>query len=169
MTKIETIGICGSGVMGSQLATFLAGAGFRVLLFDLKQELSQRGLEDALKARPPSIYHRRFAKNVTPCNYDDHLDRFGECDWVLEAIAERIDWKKSLYARLAPRLKKDAVLSSNTSGLSLADLTEGLDADLRGRFLITQFFNPPRYMRLVEVVPTEEMSRDRLRAMARFL
>ncbi len=169
MTKIETIGICGSGVMGSQLATFLAGAGFRVLLFDLKQELSRRGLGDALKARPPSIYHRRFAKNVTPCNYDDHLDRFGECDWVLEAIAERIDWKKSLYARIAPRLRKDAVLSSNTSGLSLADLTEGLDADLRGRFLITHFFNPPRYMRLVEVVPTEEMSRDRLRAMARFL
>jgi 3-hydroxyacyl-CoA dehydrogenase len=169
MTTIKTIGICGSGVMGSQLATFLAGAGFKVLLFDLKQELSQRGLEGALKARPPAIYHRRFAKNVTPCNYDEHLDRFAECDWILEAIAERLDWKKSLYERIAPRMKKDAVLSSNTSGLPLADLVEGFDADLRGRFLITHFFNPPRYMRLVEVVPTEEMSRDRLKAMARFL
>jgi len=169
MTTIRTIGICGSGVMGSQLATFFAGAGFRVLLFDLKQSLSERGLAGALEARPPAIYHRRFAANVTPCNYDEHLDRLAECDWILEAIAERIDWKRSLYERIAPRLKKDAVLSSNTSGLSLAELARGLDAGLRERFLITHFFNPPRYMRLVEVVPAAEMSRDRLRAMAGFL
>ena len=96
MAEIKTIGICGSGVMGSQLATFLAGAGFDVLLFDLNQELSEKGLGAALKARPPAIYHKRFARRVTPCNYDDHTDRFAECDWVIEAIAERLDWKTEL-------------------------------------------------------------------------
>jgi 3-hydroxyacyl-CoA dehydrogenase len=169
MAEIKTIGICGSGVMGSQLATFLAGAGFDVLLFDLNQELSEKGLAAALKARPPAIYHKRFARRVTPCNYDDHLDRFAECDWVIEAIAERLDWKTSLYARIQPHLKPEAILSSNTSGLALADLVAGLDPQLRRRFLITHFFNPPRYMQLVEVIPTTETDPDVLQWMAGFV
>jgi 3-hydroxyacyl-CoA dehydrogenase len=169
MAEIKTIGICGSGVMGSQLATFFAGAGFDVLLYDLNQELSQKGLKGALKARPPAIYHARFAKKVTPCNYEDHLDRIAECDWILEAIAERMDWKKSLYERIQSRIKPGAVLSSNTSGLSLAELAGGLDEAVRQRFMITHFFNPPRYMRLVEVIPAEGTSPDLMKEMTEFI
>ncbi len=152
MTQIKTIGVCGAGVMGSQLAAFFASAGFKVYLFDLEQELAEKGLAGAVKARPPAFYHRRFKKNVVPCHYEKHRERFAECDWILEAIAERLDWKKGLYAEIEPYLREHAVLSSNTSGLSLRDLTEDLDEDVRRRFLITHFFNPPRYMRLVELV-----------------
>ena len=120
MAEIKTIGVCGAGVMGSQLAAFFASAGFETLLFDLKQELSEKGIETALKSRPPAFYDKRFRKRITPCNYDDHTDRFSECDWIIEAIGERLDWKKSLYERIQPKLKSDGVLSSNTSGLSIS-------------------------------------------------
>ncbi|MCP4204776.1 MAG: 3-hydroxyacyl-CoA dehydrogenase [bacterium] len=152
MAEIKTVGVCGSGVMGSQLAALFAGAGLDVFLFDLDQELAERGLEGAVKAKPAAFYHRRFAKKVIPSNYEEHLDRFGECDWVIEAIAERLDWKRDLYEKIRPYLKDSALLSSNTSGLAMRELAELLPADLRRRFLITHFFNPPRYMRLVEIV-----------------
>ncbi|MDH3746191.1 MAG: 3-hydroxyacyl-CoA dehydrogenase/enoyl-CoA hydratase family protein, partial [Acidobacteriota bacterium] len=156
MPEIKTVGVCGSGVMGSQLAALFAGAGLDVFLFDLDQELAERGLQGALKAKPAAFYHRRFAKKIVPSNYEDHLDRFGECDWVIEAIAERLDWKHGLYKKIQPHLKDGALLSSNTSGLSMHELAEALPADLRQRFLITHFFNPPRYMRLVELVRAAE-------------
>jgi len=90
MAGIKTIGVCGAGVMGSQLAAFFASAGFDALLFDLDQELSERGVQGALKARPPAFYDKGFVKRITPCNYEQHVDRFGECDWVVEAIAEAV-------------------------------------------------------------------------------
>ena len=160
MAKIETIGVCGAGVMGAQLAALFASAGMRVHLLDLNQELAEKGLAGALAARPAAFYLKRFAKQVTPGNYDDHLDRIEQCDWVIEAIAERLDWKRGLYERIAPHLKPDAYLTSNTSGLSLAELTAPLAADLKRRFLITHFFNPPRYMRLVEIVTGEATSTE---------
>jgi 3-hydroxyacyl-CoA dehydrogenase len=169
MTRIETIGICGAGVMGSQLAAFLASAGFQVRLFDLKQELAEGGLRTAGELRPAPFYHKRFAKAITPCNYDDHAERFGECDWIIEAIAERLDWKLDLYRRIQPHLKPDAVLSSNTSGLPLGQLVEPLDEGTRARFLITHFFNPPRYMRLVEVVPGSDTNKKVLQRMEEFI
>jgi 3-hydroxyacyl-CoA dehydrogenase len=169
MAKIETIGVCGAGVMGSQLAALFASAGFRVHLLDLDQELAEKGLAGALAAKPAAFYLKRFAKSVTPGNYDDHLDRFAECDWVIEAIAERLDWKKGLYERISPRLKPTAFLTSNTSGLSLAELTADLDPDLKSRFLITHFFNPPRYMRLVEIVTGEETGAEARDELARFI
>ena len=155
MSRIETIGVCGAGTMGAQLAALFASAGLRVHLLDLNQELAEKGLAGALKAKPAAFYLKRFARSVTPGNYDDHLDRLEECDWVIEAIAERLDWKRQLYERIVPHLKPAAWLTSNTSGLSLAELTAELDADLQRRFLITHFFNPPRYMRLVELVAGE--------------
>ena len=169
MPEIKTIGVCGAGVMGGQLAAFFASAGFKTLLFDLSQELAEKGLQAALGARPPAFYDKRFAKAITPCNYEEHADRFGECDWIIEAIAERLDWKRSLYDRIEPRLKDGAVLSSNTSGLFLKELAEGFDPQVRRRFLITHFFNPPRYMRLVEMVPGEETDPDLFDEMVGFI
>jgi 3-hydroxyacyl-CoA dehydrogenase len=169
MAGIKTIGVCGAGVMGSQLAAFFASAGFETLLFDLNQELSDNGVQGALKARPPAFYDKGFAERITACNYDDHVERFGECDWIIEAIAERIEWKRDLYARIQPALKADAVLSSNTSGLHLHELAQALSDDVRERFLITHFFNPPRYMRLVEMVPGERTREDVFRDMTAFI
>ena len=152
MNEIKTVGVCGAGVMGSQLAALFAGAGLKVHLLDLNQELAEKGLQGALKAKPPAFHHKRFARSVIPGNYEEHLERLAECDWVIEAIAERLDWKQDLYSRIAPHLKPDAVLTSNTSGLALSELATELPADLQSRFFITHFFNPPRYMRLVEFV-----------------
>ena len=169
MTEIKTIGVCGAGTMGSQLAAFFASAGFDVLLFDLKQELSEGGVAGALKAKPAAFYDKKFAKRVTPLNYEEHLDRFGECDWIIEAIAERLDWKHDLYSKIEPKLKPGAILSSNTSGLPLSSLVEPLSEDLRQRFLITHFFNPPRYMRLVEMVPGADTTPEVFALMKGFL
>ena len=160
MNEIKTVGVCGAGVMGAQLAALFAGAGLKVYLFDLDQESAEKGLQGARVAKPAAFYHRRFAKSVTPSNYDEHLDRLGECDWVIEAIAERLDWKRELYKKIEPRLKDGALLSSNTSGLSARELAEVLSPAARRRFLITHFFNPPRYMRLVELVPVAETEAD---------
>ncbi len=153
MSEIKTVGVCGAGVMGSQLAALFAGAGFEVLLFDLEQDLAEKGIAGALEAKPAAFYNPKFSKRITPCNYGDDLGRISECDWVIEAIAERLDWKLDLYGKLAAHLTKEATLTSNTSGLPLVDLVAGMDEDLRSRFLITHFFNPPRYMQLVELVP----------------
>jgi 3-hydroxyacyl-CoA dehydrogenase len=153
MSEIKTVGVCGAGVMGSQLAALFAGAGFDVLLFDLEQDLAEKGIAGALEAKPAAFYNPKFSDRITPCNYGDDLGRISECDWVIEAIAERLDWKLDLFGKLATHLTKEAILSSNTSGLPLVDLVAGMDDDLRSRFLITHFFNPPRYMQLVELVP----------------
>ncbi|TNF84254.1 MAG: 3-hydroxyacyl-CoA dehydrogenase family protein, partial [Acidobacteria bacterium] len=169
MGDIKTIGVCGAGVMGGQLAAFFASAGFDVLLYDLNQELAEKGIETALAAKPAAFYDPKFAKRITPCDYESHLDRFGECDWVIEAIAERLDWKLDLYAKIEPKLGAEAILSTNTSGLSLAELAEGLGKDLRRRFMVTHFFNPPRYMRLVELVGGEATDAAVLEGMRGFL
>ncbi len=169
MTDIKTIGVCGAGTMGSQLAALFASAGFDVLLFDLKQELSKAGIEGALEAKPAAFYDKKFSERITPLDYDEHLDRFGECDWVVEAIAERLDWKQDLYTKLESRLKPTAILTSNTSGLPLASLVESMGEDLRRRFFITHFFNPPRYMRLVEVIPGPDTDPEHFQLIKGFL
>jgi 3-hydroxyacyl-CoA dehydrogenase len=169
MTNIKTVGICGAGVMGSQLAAFLASTSIRVYLFDLTQDLAERGIETASNVHPAAFYHKKFITNITLCNYKDHLDKLRECEWIVEAISERLDWKQDLYRKIHPHMNKKAVLSSNTSGLSLKDLTEGLEEDLLKRFLITHFFNPPRYMRLVELIAGEKTGENVLQNMTKFI
>ncbi len=150
---IERIAVCGAGVMGSRLAALFASAGFEVSLFDLSRELSESGIETAAKARPAAFYAPRFKERIEPLEYESHLDRLETCGWVVEAIAENLEWKHELYGKIAPHLRPDAILTSNTSGLLAAELAAALPSDLQRRFLITHFFNPPRYMRLVEIVP----------------
>lgn len=169
MSGIQTVGVCGAGVMGSQLAALFAGAGCRVLLYDLDSALAQRGLDKALAARPAAFFDPAQAENVTPLSYDQDLGRLAECDWVLEAIAERVDLKRSLYQRIAPVLSEEALLSSNTSGLAPEELAAALPKELRNRFLITHFFNPPRYLRLVEMVPVADTRPDAFERLAEFI
>ncbi len=151
--KLEKVAVLGAGFMGGQIAAHLANAGVPSLLFDLDQETAEKGLKAAEKVKPAAFYSPRYTERITPCNYADHLERLGEADWVIEVVVERLDIKKQLFNRIHPHLKPTAILSSNTSGLSVADMTTEMPEDLRKRFLVTHFFNPPRYMHLLEIIP----------------
>ena len=150
--KIEKVAVLGAGVMGSQIAAHLANANIPVYAFDISQDVSQKGLDDSLKLKPSAYYNPKSIDLITPLNYNDDLDKISECDWVIEVIAERLDWKIDLYKKIRPFLKSDAIVTSNTSGISIAALIEGMDGDMASNFFITHFFNPPRYMKLVEVI-----------------
>lgn len=151
-TKIEKVAVLGAGVMGAQLAAHLSNAGIPSYLFDISQEISEKGLQASLSIKPSPYYNPRTASLITPCNYDDHLEKLKEVDWVLEAIIERLDIKQTLFQRIHPQLQKNAVVSSNTSGLAIEKMMANMPMDFQERFLVTHFFNPPRYMRLLEIV-----------------
>ncbi len=150
--NIQKVAVLGAGVMGAQIAGHLANAGIPSLLFDISAELADKGVQALTKLKPAPLYKPQNTRLITPCTYADDLARLGEADWVVEAVAERLDIKHKVYEQIAPHLAADTILSSNTSGLPLADLVTVLPADLQRRFLITHFFNPPRYMRLLELV-----------------
>lgn len=167
--KIEKVAVLGAGVMGAQIATHLSNAGIPSYLFDMNQELAEQGLEGMKKLKPSPVYNPKTLEMITPCNYDDHLDKIGEVDWVIEVIAERLDWKQGLFEKIVPKMNATAILTSNTSGLSLADMAASLPADMQKRFFITHFFNPPRYMKLVELVGGPETDMEAMQDIATFL
>ena len=166
--KIENAAVLGAGVMGAQIAGHLANAGIPSLLFDINQELAEKGLETLTTLKPAPLFDKKNTKLITPCNYDEHLEKLQEADWVLEAVAEKIEIKHKVYENIIPHLKDTAILTSNTSGIPLADLTQVMTDDLKSRFMITHFFNPPRYMYLLELVKGKHTSDDVYQAMADF-
>ncbi|MGC4090261.1 MAG: 3-hydroxyacyl-CoA dehydrogenase/enoyl-CoA hydratase family protein [Polyangiaceae bacterium] len=166
--RIRTAGVIGAGVMGSAIAAHFAGAGIRTHLLDivppnLKPEESTQpkarnrfadgGLERALKAKPALFFDPEAARLVRTGNLEDDLERLRECDLVVEAVVENLDVKQKLFAKIQPFLNEHAILASNTSGLSVAALSAVLPEALQSRFVILHFFNPVRYMRLLEVSP----------------
>ena len=161
--KIEKVAVLGAGIMGSQIAGHLANAGVPSLMFDISQEIAVGGLKAAEKVKPAAFYSPRYAERITPCNYDEHLDRLKEADWIIEVIVERLDIKKELFKKIIPHLKPTAMLTSNTSGLSLAEMTAEMPADLKKRFMITHFFNPPRYMHLLEIITGKDTASEVLK------
>lgn len=182
---IRRAAVLGSGVMGGALAAHLANAGLPVLLLDIvppdgtdvdadpgsaryRNALAERGLELARKARPAAFFTPALPRLVTVGNFEDDLAALSEVDWVLEAVVERLDIKRSLYERVAPHLDDDAVVTSNTSGLSVAEMAAALPESLRPRFFGTHFFNPPRYLHLLELVPHDGTDRALLDDFARF-
>jgi len=157
---VKHAAVLGAGVMGAQIAAHLANAGVPVTLFDLtakegsRNAIAEKALAGLKKLEPAPLASPSRLALITPANYDDHLDQLPGCDLVIEAIAERMDWKVALYQRIAPHVAPDAILASNTSGLSIGELADALPETLRARFCGVHFFNPPRYMRLVELIPT---------------
>ena len=148
--KIEKVGVLGAGVMGAQLAGHLANAGIPSLLFDLTQDLSERGLKNLTSLRPAPLFEKGNLDLIEPCNYDDHRERLKEVDWVLEAVAEKLKIKQDIFKKCVPYLKNEAIITTNTSGLSVAGIGGTLPEKFQKRFMLTHFFNPPRYLRLVE-------------------
>lgn len=157
--EIRKVAVIGAGVMGAGIAAHCANAGLEVLLFDRVDEkssdpssIAKGAIEKLKKTNPAALMRASFASRITPLNTRDDLSKLADCDWVIEAIIERLDAKHALYAQLAKVVGKHTLLSSNTSTIPLAELVAGLPKPLQPRFAITHFFNPPRYLRLLELV-----------------
>ncbi len=172
---IRAAAVIGAGVMGSGIAAQIANAGVPVLLLDIvpagaadRNALAKAALERMAKADPAPFMSREAASLVTPGNLEDDLERLREVDWIVEAVVEKLEVKRALYAKLGRVRKPGAVVSSNTSTLPLAKLTEGLPDSLQHGFLITHFFNPPRYMRLLEVVAGPQTRPEAIAAISDF-
>jgi len=159
---VRRVAVLGAGVMGAQIAAHLANAGVPSVLYDLPAKegpasaIAQRAIEGLKKLNPAPLGRPELAAAIMPANYDEHLDLLAGCDLVIEAIAERMDWKHDLYRKVASHVPPQAIFATNTSGLSIGKLAEGLPADLKRRFCGVHFFNPPRYMHLVELIPTAD-------------
>ncbi len=158
--NVRKVAVLGAGVMGAQIAAQLVNVKVPVVLFDLpakdgpKNGIGLKAIEGLKKLKPSPIGVPADLALIQLANYDEHLHLLAGCDLVIEAIAERLDWKLDLYAKVAPHLAPGAIVASNTSGLSITKLSEVLPAALRPRFCGIHFFNPPRYMQLVELIPT---------------
>jgi 3-hydroxyacyl-CoA dehydrogenase len=165
---IRRVAVLGAGVMGQGIAAHLANAGVEAILLDIvppnlsdaerndpaaRNRFSAGGLEKALKSRPAAFFHPSRQSLVSVGNFDDDLHKVGQCDLIIEAVVENIDIKRSLFARLEPLLGPDTLIASNTSGLRIAAMLEGRSASFRKRFMVIHFFNPARYMKLLELVP----------------
>ena len=158
---VKQVAVLGAGVMGAQIAAHLVNCQVPVILFDLpdgksndKNGIVTRAVANLKKLKPSPLGVASDADLIQPANYEEHLALLRGCDLVIEAIAERMDWKRDLYARIAPFVAEGALLASNTSGLSIGALSEALPEALRPRFCGIHFFNPPRYMPLVELIAT---------------
>ena len=157
---IKKVAVLGAGVMGAQIAAHLINAGVKAILFDLpakegpKNGVVLKALDGLTKLSPDPLSSKARVSMIVPANYDDNLEWLRDCDLVIEAISERMDWKKSLYEKVAPFLGKNTIFASNTSGLSITELSKVFPEALRHRFCGIHFFNPPRYMKLVELIPT---------------
>jgi 3-hydroxyacyl-CoA dehydrogenase len=175
---VRRAAVLGAGTMGSRIAAHLANAGIPVLLLDLipagegdRSRLAKSALDALAKAKPAAYYEASLGALITPGNFEDDLPRLAGCDWVVEAVAENLAIKTELLKRVMPHLAPQALLTTNTSGLPVNQIAAGLAAteDWRGeRFFGTHFFNPPRYMRLLEVIPTAETDSGVVAAFAAF-
>ncbi|SIR75598.1 3-hydroxyacyl-CoA dehydrogenase [Sphaerotilus natans] len=161
--NVRQVAVLGAGVMGAQIAAHLVNVSVPVVLFDLpapagqpgpKSAIALKAIENLKKLKPAPLGLAAEAARIRAANYEDDLALLAECDLVIEAIAERLDWKHALYAKIAPHIAPHAILASNTSGLSITALSEPLPESLKPRFCGIHFFNPPRYMQLVELIPT---------------
>lgn len=162
----RTAAVLGAGVMGTQIAAHLANAGLTVYLLDLaapgdrKNEIVETALKKALKQSPPIFFAEQTAHRVKLGNFDEDWQRVAEVDWVIEVVVEKLDVKRQLMARLDGLVRKDAVVSTNTSGLPIHEIVKGCSESFRQHFLGTHFFNPPRYLKLLELIPTADTARD---------
>ncbi|MDP2142655.1 MAG: 3-hydroxyacyl-CoA dehydrogenase/enoyl-CoA hydratase family protein [Gallionella sp.] len=178
--QIRKVAVLGAGVMGAQIAAHLVNANVETLLFELPAQKNDKGegdpngnvnkaLDNLKKLDPAPAASPAKIAFIQPANYEQHLDRLRECDLVIEAIAERMDWKSGLYRKVAPYLNERAIFASNTSGLSINQLAQAFPENLRHRFCGIHFFNPPRYMHLVELIACDQTEAGLLDRLETFL
>ncbi|MFP6731439.1 MAG: 3-hydroxyacyl-CoA dehydrogenase family protein [Alphaproteobacteria bacterium] len=165
---ITSVAVIGGGTMGAGITGACAQAGHRVLLLDVDRPAAEGALDRMLKGRPPAIDDAERADNVTLGTIDDDLALIADCDWICEAVIEDVAVKRALFARLEPLRRDGSVVSTNTSGIPLASITEGLPERLRRDIAVTHFFNPVKIMKLMELVPGEDTTQDTIDALAEF-
>lgn len=171
MTKINKVAVIGSGVMGSGIAAQIANAGVPVVLLDIKVEgkdLAAEAVAKMLKTEPAPFMRKRNAKLITTGTIDDDLDLIADCDWIVEVVIENLEIKHATYEKLEKARKKGSIISSNTSTIPLEKLAEGQPDSFKQDFMITHFFNPPRYMRLLELVVAKETRQDAVETIREF-
>jgi 3-hydroxyacyl-CoA dehydrogenase len=181
LKRIEQVAVLGAGTMGSRIAAHLANAGVRSYLLDIvppdtqadapaavRNRIAEGGLEAARKAKPAAFMEPGFARLVTTGNFEDHLKLLADCDWIIEAVVENLDLKRALLRRVEAVRKPGTIITSNTSGLPVHSIAEGFSDDFRRHWFGTHFFNPPRYMRLLEIIPTPESDPESVEAIAQF-
>ena len=166
---IKKIAVLGSGVMGSRIACHFAGVGIQVLLLDMvpkeavestkpaeRNKLVNESLSAVIKSNPSPVYTKDAVKKITTGNFDDNMKDIGGCDWIIEVVVERLDIKKMIYDKVEQFRKPGTLVTSNTSGIPIHMMAEGRSADFKKNFCGSHFFNPPRYLRLLEIIPTPE-------------
>ena len=156
---INKVAVIGAGLMGGGIAAHVANAGVDVILLDIvpegakrRSELALNAVERMLKTEPAPFMEKRNAKRITCGNIEDDLALLAEADWIVEAVIEKLDIKQTIYRQIDSVRKPGSIVSSNTSTIPCGDLMNGMDESFQRDFLITHFFNPPRYMRLLEIV-----------------
>ena len=169
MKRIRKAAVLGSGVMGAGIACHLANIGLEVLMldivpFDLKDEdknnpaarnrIVNQALDNALKSKPAALFDKSFASRVKTGNFDDDMSKIVDCDWIIEVVVENLDIKKKVFDKVDQYRKAGSYVTSNTSGIPIHLMLEGRSEDFQQHFCGTHFFNPPRYLRLLEVIPT---------------
>ena len=166
---VRRVAVLGAGTMGARIAAHLANAGIPVLLLDLppKDQIAERALNALSKSKPAAFFDPSRAALISPGTFDDDLPKLAQCDWIIEAVAENLEIKTALLTRVVPHLAAHAILTTNTSGLPIARIAAAIPA-VRGRFFGTHFFNPPRYMRLLEVIPTADSDPTAVSAFSAF-
>jgi 3-hydroxyacyl-CoA dehydrogenase len=173
-SNLSRVGVLGAGTMGSRIAAHIANAGVPVVLLDLarldgpRNGTAAAAVEGLKRAKPAAFYEDRGASLITTGNFDDDLKRLADCDWIIEAVAEDLAIKRSLLSRVDSVRRPDSIVTTNTSGLPVAQIAEGMPESFRRRWFGTHFFNPPRYMRLLEIVPTPEADPAAVAAIEQF-
>src|ERR1700760_2640518 len=177
MKRIHKVAILGAGTMGSRIAAHMANAGILSLLLDIvppdadaasRNKIALAGLEAARKAKPAAFFEPSLASLVTPGNFEDDLKRVSEVDWIIEVVVEDLEIKRKLLTKVEQFRKPGTIITTNTSGLPVAKIAEGFSADFRKAWFGTHFFNPPRYMRLLEIIPTPDSDPALIEAVTNF-
>ncbi|HEY5390635.1 MAG TPA: 3-hydroxyacyl-CoA dehydrogenase family protein, partial [Hanamia sp.] len=168
--NIHKVAVLGSGVMGGRIACLFAGIGVKVLLLDIptpggkdeksKNKIVNDALAAAVKSSPSPLYTKDVLKNIATGNFEDNMKDIASCDWVIEVVVERLDIKKQVFDQVEKFRKPGTLITSNTSGIPIHLMAEGRSEDFKRHFCGTHFFNPPRYLRLLEIIPTEFTNRD---------
>ena len=173
--SINKVAVLGSGIMGSRIACHFANTGVQVLLLDIvpkeltpdeqkkgltieskpvRNRIVNDSLQAAIKSNPSPLYRKSFSSRISTGNFTDNMKDIAACDWIIEVVVENLEIKKKVFEQVEQYRTKGTIISSNTSGIPIEQMLEGRSADFRSNFVGTHFFNPPRYLRLLELIPT---------------
>src|SRR5271168_871074 len=177
LRRIEKVAVLGAGTMGARISAHLANAGVPSYLLDIvppdadgpaRNRIAAAGLEAAVKSKPAAFFEPSLARLVTIGNFEDDLHKLADVDWIIEAVVEDLEIKRSLLRKIEAIRKPGTIITTNTSGLPIAKIVEGFPDDFRRYWFGTHFFNPPRYMRLLELIPTPDADPELIKAVTHF-